>query len=89
MPLISMFYGVLVYMYYFDNKQHKMPHIHAKYQGEESVFNIETGEILEGNLRPAKVRLVQAWIEIHRDELLADWQLATTGEAVFKIDPLK
>ena len=89
MPLISMFYGVLVYMYYFDNKQHKMPHIHAKYQGEESVFSIETGEILEGNLRAAKVRLVQAWIEIHRDELLADWQLATSGEAVFKIDPLK
>jgi hypothetical protein len=89
MPVISMFYGILVYMYFFDNKQHKMPHIHAKYQDEESIFNILTGEILEGNLRPAKVKLVQAWIEIHRDELMADWELASKGEAIFKIDPLK
>ena len=89
MPVISMFYGILVYMYFFDNKQHKMPHIHAKYQDEESIFNILTGEILEGNLRPAKVKLVQAWIEIHRDELIADWELASKGEAIFKIDPLK
>jgi hypothetical protein len=76
-------------MYFFDNKKHKMPHIHAKYQDEESVFNILTGEILDGNLRQTKSRLVQAWIEIHRDELLADWELASKGEAVFKIDPLK
>jgi hypothetical protein len=89
MPVISMFYGILIYMYYFDKKQHKMPHIHAKYQDEESVFNILTGEILEGNLKQNKVRLVQAWIEIHKDELLADWELASNGEAIFKIDPLK
>ena len=89
MPVISMFYVILVYMYFFDNKQHKMPHIHAKYQDEESIFNILTGEILDGNLRQPKARLVQAWIEIHRDELLADWELASNGEAVFKIDPLK
>lgn len=89
MPVISMFYGILVYMYFFDNKQHKMPHIHAKYQDEESIFNILTGEVLEGNLRQTKARLVQAWIEIHRDELLADWELASKGEAIFKIDPLK
>lgn len=74
---------------FFDNKQHKMPHIHAKYQDEETIFNILTGEVLDGNLRQAKVRLVQAWIEIHRDELMADWELATKGEAIFKIDPLK
>ena len=54
MPVISMFYGILVYMYFFDNKQHKMPHIHAKYQDEESIFNILTGEILDGNLRQPK-----------------------------------
>jgi len=89
MPLISAFYGVLIYLYYLDNKQHKMPHIHAKFQDEESVFNILTAEVIEGNLRQPKSRLVQARIEIHRDELMADWQLAVTGEAVFKIDPLK
>jgi Domain of unknown function (DUF4160) len=42
-----------------------------------------------GTLPSAKTRLVQAWIEIHRDELMADWQLAVNGEEVFKIDPLK
>ena len=89
MPVISMFYGILVYMYFFDNKQHKMPHIHAKYQDEESIFIILTGELLDGNLRQPKARLVQAWIEIHRDELMADWELASKGESVFKIDPLK
>jgi hypothetical protein len=89
MPLISAFYGILVYMYYLDKKQHNTPHIHAKFQDEESVFNLLTGEIIEGNLRNPKARLVQAWIEIHREELMADWHLAVSGEAVFKIDPLK
>ncbi len=36
-----------------------------------------------------KHKLVDAWIEIHRDELMADWELAISGEPVFKIDPLK
>jgi hypothetical protein len=45
--------------------------------------------VLTGKLPSGKVRLVQAWIEIHRDELMADWQLAVNGEEVFKIEPLK
>ncbi len=49
MPVISMFYGILISMYYLDNKQHKMPHIHAGYQGEESVFNLLSGEVLDRN----------------------------------------
>ena len=53
------------------------------------MFAILTGDVLADQLPPAKTRLVQAWIEIHRDELLADWQLAVNGEEVFKIDPLK
>jgi hypothetical protein len=40
MAIISMFYGIIISMYYFDNKQHKTPHIHVKYQGEEAVFSI-------------------------------------------------
>jgi hypothetical protein len=35
------------------------------------------------------MKLVQAWIEIHKEDLMADWQLAVVGEPVFKIDPLK
>lgn len=53
------------------------------------VIAIPTGDILEGSLKPNKLKLVQAWIEIHQDDLLADWELASAGEAVFKIDPLK
>ena len=66
-----------------------MPHIHARYQDEEAVFAIGDGEVLEGSLPPGKLRLVQAWIEIHRDELMADWQLAVSGQRPFKIEPLR
>lgn len=89
MPVISMFYGVIVMMYYFDNRQHQLPHIHVKYGDEEAVIEIPNGEMIEGSLRSAKMKLVQAWIEIHREELMANWDLAINGAAVFKIDPLK
>ena len=84
-----MFYGVIVMMYYFDNRQHQLPHIHIKYGDEEAVIEIPGGEIIEGSLRSSKMKLVQAWIEIHREELMANWHLAINGAAVFKIDPLK
>jgi len=89
MAVISMFYGIIVSMYYFDTRQHHLPHIHVRYQEQEAMFSIEDGEVLEGQLKPNKLRLVQAWIEIHRDELMADWQLASQGQAIFAIDPLK
>ncbi|QEG37753.1 hypothetical protein Pr1d_51000 [Bythopirellula goksoeyrii] len=76
-------------MYFLDNKRHNLPHIHARYQSEEAVFAIPDGEILEGGLPPGKIRLVQAWIEIHRQELLDGWQLAVNGELPNKIPPLK
>lgn len=89
MPVISMFYGVIVLMYYFDNKQHNLPHIHVRYADEAAVLAIPDGELIEGTLRSAKMKLVQAWIEIHREELLANWDLAVNGQSVFKIEPLK
>lgn len=89
MPVISMFYGVIVLMYYFDNKKHHRPHIHVEYSGEEAVVSIPDGGVIEGSLRTAKLKLVQAWIEIHQDELMADWRLAVNGQPVFKIEPLK
>jgi len=53
------------------------------------VIGIPDGESLEGAIPPGKMRLVLAWVEIHRDELLADWQLAVNGQQPFKIDPLR
>jgi len=89
MAVIAMFYGIIVSIYYFDNRQHHVPHIHVKYSDQEIVLSIPDGQILEGNLKANKLKLVQAWIEIHQDELMADWELASQGQIVFKIDPLK
>lgn len=89
MPAISMFYGIIIYMYFYDNKKHKLPHIHVQYQEEEIILSIPNGEILEGSLKANKLKLVYAWMEIHGEELMANWVLAVKGERVFNIDPLK
>ena len=88
MPIISMFYGIIIRLYLTDNKHHNLPHIHAKYAEFEASIGIAGGEILAGDLPRKQLRLVQAWIELHRDELLADWELAVAGEAPYKINPL-
>ena len=84
-----MFYGIIVLMYYFDNRGHKQPHIHVQYNDEEAVISIPDGEVIEGSLRRAKLKLVEAGVELHRDELMADWTLAVNGQPIFRIDPLK
>ena len=89
MPIISLFYGIVVSMYFLDNRQHKAPHIHVRYQDDEAVYSIPDGELLSGTIPPAKARLVQAWIEIHREDLLADWKLAVSGQLPHKIEPLR
>ena len=89
MPSISMFYGIIVYMYFKDNKQHNKPYIHVRIQEDEVVVAIPYGEILEGSIPNSKMKLLQAWIELHQDELVADWNLAVSGEQPYKIDPLR
>lgn len=84
-----MFYGIIVSMYFLDAKQHKRPHIHVRYQDDEAVFGIPEGDLIDGSIPKSKAKLVQAWIEIHKDELIADWQLAVSGKQPFKIEPLK
>jgi hypothetical protein len=89
MPIISRFYGIIVSMYFLENRRHHLPHIHARYQNDEAVFAIGDGEVLERTIPPGKARLVQAWIEIHRDELAAAWQLTINGQQPLKIEPLR
>lgn len=89
MPTISMFYGIIVTMYYFDNNQHKQPHIHAKYGEFMISVSIPDGSILDGHFPQKQLKLLQAWISIHEDELMADWQLAIQGEPPYKIEPLR
>ncbi|MCX6538737.1 MAG: DUF4160 domain-containing protein [Acidobacteria bacterium] len=89
MPVISMFYGIIVSMYFADNRRHKVAHIHVKYQEHEVVLTLPEGEILEGSIPANRLKLVLAWIEIHRDELIADWELAASGQQPYKIEPLR
>jgi hypothetical protein len=88
MPVLSMFYGLIVYLYYDDANKHHLPHIHVEYQGEEAVFSIKDGEVLKGSLPVNKRRMVQVWISLHEEELLANWKLAVAGEKPFRIEPL-
>jgi hypothetical protein len=52
------------------------------------VISIPEGNLLDGDIPAKKLRMVQAWITIHEDELMADWSLAAKGEPVFPIDSL-
>ena len=89
MPTISMFYGVLILMYFYDDKKHSRPHIHAEYGEHEASIAIDDGEVLGGTFPQAKLKLVQAWIEIHREDLMVNWKLTVAGEPVFKMAPLR
>ncbi len=88
MPIISMFYGIIIRMYFLETQQHQVPHIHARYAEFEASIRIEDGDVLAGDLPRKQLRLVQAWVELHRDELVANWELAIAGETPYRIAPL-
>jgi len=88
MPVISMFYGIIVRMYMEKSGRHNMPHIHAEYSGEEVVVALD-GKVLEGAIPTAKMKLLDAWMEIHKDDLAANWQLLSHGQQYFRIEPLR
>ncbi len=88
MPTISMFYGILIRMFFRDTEKHHTPHIHADYEGKVAVYSILDGTVLAGNLPPNKHKLVVARIEIHQEDLLADWDLAVHGNKLFPIKGL-
>lgn len=88
MPTISMFFGIIIRMYYAP-KEHNPPHIHVYFQDEKAIFSIADGEMIGGKFPTRQTKLLQAWIEIHKDELLANWKLCQNGEKPFNIEPLK
>lgn len=83
-----MFYGILIRIFFQDTDCHQLPHIHAQYQQAIAVYAIADGVLLAGSLPPNKHKLVVAWIEIHRDELQADWDLAVDSQPTFRIKGL-
>lgn len=89
MPTISMFYGILVAIMFEDNDRHNLPHIHVRPSGQKASIAIEDGSVLAGSIPLKQLKMVQAWIEIHKDELFADWELALAGEQPFRIAPLQ
>lgn len=88
MPILSSFYGIIIRMYNEQGGQHNVPHIHAEYQGNEVVIDLD-GNVLAGNIKPDKLRMVQVWMDIHREDLEANWKLLSAGEQFFRIDPLR
>lgn len=88
MPVLSMFFGIIVRMYREVSGKHNMPHIHAEYSGDEVVVALD-GTVLEGSIPKSKMKLLDAWMEIHREDLEANWKLLSNGEQFFRIDPLK
>lgn len=88
MPVISAFHGITIRLYLLDNQHHHRPHIHARHAEFEASIDIADGELLAGELPRKQLRLVQAWIELRADELIAAWHSASHGELPSKIDPL-
>lgn len=88
MPTLSMFFGIIVYMYNEKGGKHSLPHVHAEYQDNEIVVDLE-GNVLDGGFPKSKLKLLLAWIEIHKDDLFANWKLLSEGKEYFKIEPLK
>ena len=85
MPEISKFYGIIIYMYIDD---HNPPHFHVWYDDYEAEITIKDG-IVTGSLPRRALRLVYEWLDLHRDELMENWERLSNSEAAKKIDPLK
>jgi len=75
-------------MYREVGAKHKTPHFHAEYQNDEVVIDFD-GNVLEGSIPGKKLKLVLAWVEIHQEDLRANWKLLEAGREHFKIDPLR
>ncbi len=88
MPTLSVFLGILIKMNWGDTGQHKRPHFHAFYGGEEAVFGLD-GEIISGKFPKKQSAFVKAWALMHEDELVENWNRAVNSEETFGIDPLR
>lgn len=86
MPEISRFFGAVITMYYND---HPPPHFHVRYGQQKALISIQTGEILQGNLSPRLLKLIQEWTALYKNELLANWELARQNLILNKIEPLE
>ncbi len=88
MPELSRFFGIIIRMYMEVGGPHHLPHFHAYYQNDVAVIGLEPIELIAGSLPRRQQRLVEAWAELHQEELLADWNLLQAGQSPLPIEPL-
>jgi hypothetical protein len=88
MPILSQFYGILIYIYKEIGGQHNMPHFHVKYAEYEGAYDFE-GNRLSGDLPAKQHKLVAAWCVLHYDELNAAWTAWNESGEVIKIPGLR
>lgn len=84
MPIISVFYGLIIKMF-FAESEHNPPHIHVVYGEMNAVFNIKTGQLMEGDLPPRAMGMVKDWIQLHQKELIDIWET----QEFRKVQPLE
>lgn len=89
MPELSRFFGIIIRMYWEANAPHHNAHFHAYYQNDVAVFNINPVELIAGSLPRRQQRFVEAWAELHQQELLNDWNLLQAGQRPVPIEPLR
>ena len=82
MPVISMFFGIAIKVFY---REHNPPHFHAYYQGFEGLFVIKTGELTQGKFPPKACKIIKEWSLEYHNELLDIWKLAQDGKQLFRI----
>ena len=86
MPTISVFYGIVIQMFWQD---HAPPHFHALYAEHEALIDLRDLRVMRGSLPRTAMALVSEWATEHRDELMEDWNLCSKMQAPKPIDPLK
>lgn len=86
MPTISMFYGIIIQMFW---DEHAPPHFHATYGEYKATIDIRALQINEGTLPRRAAQLVLDWSELHQAELLEDWDLCIKKQHPKEIAPLK
>ena len=89
MPELSRFYGIIIRMYWEVGAQHHTQHFHAYYQEQTAIFSIDPIELMEGEMPTKQRRLVEAWAELHQDELRQDWIRLQAGQRALPIEPLR
>lgn len=89
MPELSRFFGIIIRMYAEVGGPHHSPHFHAYYQDDVAVVGLNPVELVAGSLPRRQRRFVEAWAELHQEELIEDWQRLQAGQPPLPIPPLE